>query len=269
MALAGLLKNSKPVIAMVHLPALPGSPLGRTDIAEIAKSAVGDAQSLVAGGVQALMVENFGDVPFSATHVAPHTVACMTRVIHEIKSRFPAVPLGVNVLRNDGMSALAVAVATGAQFIRVNVLSGARLTDQGIIQGCAYELLRARKELGAEHIEIFADVDVKHSYPIAPVSIDQEVSDMFDRALAQGVIVSGSGTGGAVNIEKLRSVKAKAGQHPVLLGSGVTESSMAQLLVIADGAIVGTAFKFDGDVRKNVDPVRVARFMKEHAKLKP
>jgi hypothetical protein len=260
--------DGKPVIAMVHLPALPGSPLSKTDIAAIAEYAVSDAKTLVEGGVHALMVENFGDVPFSAGKVAQHTVACMTRVIYEIRSKFPSVPLGVNVLRNDGMAALAVAVATGSQFIRVNVLSGARLTDQGIIEGCSYELLRARRELGADHIEILADVDVKHSYPLAPVAIEQEVSDMFDRALAQAVIVSGSGTGGAVDIGKLRNVKAKAGSRPVLLGSGLTEASMGQLLAIADGAIVGTALKFDGDVRKRVDPARVAGFMEEHARLR-
>lgn len=263
---AGQVKARKPIIGMIHLPALPGSPLGCLSMKEISDFALADAKALVEGGVHALMVENFGDVPFSVGSVEPHTVACMTRTIHEIKARFPSIPLGVNVLRNDGISALSIAVATGAEFIRVNVLSGARLTDQGIIQGCSYDLLRLRRELGADQIDIFADVDVKHSYPLAPVSVDQEVADVFDRALAKGVIVSGSGTGGAVDSGKLKAVKAKAAARPVLLGSGVTQATVGQLFEIADGAIVGTAFKIDGDVRKKVDIGRVASFMNEYAK---
>jgi membrane complex biogenesis BtpA family protein len=174
------------------------------------------------------------------------------------------VPLGVNVLRNDGVSALAIAAAVEAQFIRINVLSGARLTDQGTIESCAYEVLRARRNLNAESIEIMADVDVKHSYPLAPVSVEQEVSDLFDRSLASAVIVSGSGTGGAVDIEKLKRIKNYAGSRMVCLGSGVNQTSLGQMLAIADCAIIGTAFKFDGDVRKKVDQKRVEALMQEH-----
>lgn len=257
----------KPIIGMVHLQALPGAPSNSMTLNEISVLALDDAKVLVAGGVHALMIENFGDVPFARGRVEAHTVAAMTRVIYEIRKACPHIPLGVNVLRNDGLSALAIAMAIDAQFIRVNVLSGGRLTDQGIIESCAYELLRERKNLNAGRISILADVDVKHSYPLAPVSAEQEVADLFDRSLAEAVIVSGSGTGSAVDIGKLRKVKEKAGSRPVILGSGVVEASMGQLLSIADGAIVGTAFKFDGDVRKKVDLKRVEAFMAEHARL--
>ncbi len=256
--------KQKPIIGMVHLAALPGSPCSQLTIGEIAKAAMHDAKALVQGGVHALMVENFGDVPFSPKRVDTQTVAAMTRIIYEIKAAFPKVPLGVNVLRNDGVSALSIAAAVDAQFVRINVLSGARLTDQGTIESCAFDVLRGRKNLNAEAIEIMADVDVKHSYPLAPVSVEQEVADLFDRSLANAVIVSGSGTGGAVDIEKLKRIKNYAGDRMVCLGSGVTQASLGELLAIADCAIVGTAFKFDGDVKKKVDQKRVEALMLEH-----
>lgn len=260
--------GNKPIIGMVHLLALPGSPGHSRSLEEISIMALEDARALVDGGVHALMVENFGDVPFSPRRVESSTVAVMTRLIFEIRKACPKIPLGVNVLRNDGLSALSIALATGAQFIRVNVLSGARLTDQGIIESCAYELLRSRKDLNAGHIAVMADVEVKHSYPLAPVSTEQEVADLFDRSLASAVIVSGGGTGAAVDMGKLRKVKEQAGMRPVILGSGVTEASMGQLLAIADGAIVGTTFKADGDVSKKVDRNRVESFMAEYARLR-
>ena len=261
--------KQKPIIGMVHLAALPGSPRSQMSVSEIAALAMHDAKALVQGGVHALMVENFGDVPFSPTRVDTQTVATMTRIIYEIRAAFPKIPLGVNVLRNDGVSALSIAAAVDAQYVRINVLSGARLTDQGTIESCAYDVLRTRKNLNAESIEIMADVDVKHSYPLAPVSVEQEVADLFDRSLANAVIVSGSGTGGAVDIEKLKRIKNYAGNRMVCLGSGVNQSSLGELLAIADCAIVGTAFKIDGDVRKKVDQKRVEALMQEHrAKFK-
>jgi len=256
--------SRKPIIGMVHLSALPGSPRSEKTMGEIAALAMDDASALVQGGVHALMVENFGDVPFSPQRVDALTVAAMTRIIYEIRAAFPQTPLGVNVLRNDGVSALSIAAAVDAQFVRVNVLSGARLTDQGTIESCAYEVLRTRKLLNAESIEIFADVDVKHSYPLAPVSVEQEVSDLFDRSLASAVVVSGAGTGGAVDIEKLKQVKNCAENRIVCLGSGVNQVTLESLLTIADCAIVGTSFKVDGDVRKKVDQKRVEAFMHEH-----
>lgn len=260
--------SKKPIIGMVHLPPLPGAPRFSLSLNEITKVAVAEATCLVKGGVHGIMVENFGDAPFASGRVEAVTVAAMSSVIAAIRQAIPDTPLGVNVLRNDGLSALSIAVATGAQFIRVNILSGARLTDQGLIESNAYELLRLRGALHANQIEILADVDVKHSYPLAPVSLDQEVSDLYERSLAYATVVSGSGTGGAVDIGKLKKVKEKAGSRLVLLGSGVTEMSMGQLLAIADGAIVGTAFKRDGKVLNPIDPKRVESFMAEYHRMK-
>ena len=180
----------------------------------------------------------------------------MTAIAAEVRSRV-ALPLGINVLRNDGLSALAVAHACGAEFVRVNVLCGARVADQGLLQGIAHDLLRERSLLGASDVKILADVDVKHSAPLSPRELADEVDDTVKRGLADGVIVSGSGTGKTTAPEKVRAVKGFAGDVPVFVGSGVTAETIARYAPFADGFIVGTAFKRDGDPANPVEPDRV------------
>src|SRR5271170_3329995 len=153
------------VIGMLHVPALPGSPGGESDLAAIRQHVLQDAGRLAEAGVDALMLENFGDIPFFPGRVGAETVAYLTMLACAVRGTHERVPLGINALRNDGLSALAVAHAAGAAFIRVNVLCGARVTDQGVIEGIAHDLLRLRKTLGAGgggRVQIFADVDVKH-----------------------------------------------------------------------------------------------------------
>jgi membrane complex biogenesis BtpA family protein len=220
-----------------------------------------DAAALVEGGVDGLMLENFGDTPFYPERVPPEVVACMTRVAREVRQRFDA-PLGVNVLRNDGCAAIAVAHAAGAAFVRVNVLCGARLTDQGLIHGVAHGLLRQRALLNATDIRILADVNVKHSVPLGPPQpVRQEVTDVIERGGADAVIVSGAGTGEATDAAELAEVKEAAGQTPVLVGSGVTAETIRALLAHADGAIVGTWLKVDSVTTNPIDPKRVAELM--------
>src|SRR5262245_49317917 len=193
---------SKPVIGMLHIPALPGSPQNTLDLDAIAEQVLSDAEALDVGGIDGLIIENFGDVPFYPDRVPPHTVAFMTRLALEVRRRFD-LPLGVNVLRNDGRAAIAVAAAAGARFIRVNVYSGARLTDQGVIQGAAHEILRYRKLLGCD-VKVFADVDVKHSAPLAVRKLEEDVADIVSRGCADAVIVTGSATGSPTSVEDLR-----------------------------------------------------------------
>src|SRR5688572_18655907 len=171
----------RPVVGMLHLPPLPGSPRFAGDAGAILPVVLRDAEALVSGGVHGLMLENFGDVPFYPGRVPAHVVARMTAIACEVRRHFPQTPLGINVLRNDGCSALAVAHAAGAQFIRVNVLCGARVADQGILQGIAHDLLRERAVLGASAVRIFADVDVKHSAPLAARPLADEVADTLHR----------------------------------------------------------------------------------------
>jgi len=253
---------------MVHLLPLPGSPRFGHDvdpqaaIALVLEAALADAKALADGGVDAILVENFGDAPFFPGSVTPITVAAMTRVITAIRSTIPdQIPLGVNVLRNDGLSALAIAHACGCQFIRVNVLTGARVTDQGVIQGIAHDLLRQRTTLRARNIRILADVDVKHSAPLAERPLEEEVKDLIQRGLADAVVVSGANTGGATDPEKVRRVRGAAGNLPVILGSGVTAQNLLQYSASAHGAVVGTSLKRLGDPAAPVDVARVRQLV--------
>ena len=252
--------NTPPVIGMLHLAALPGAPRASGDLRLVVEAALRDADALVAGGAAGLMLENFGDLPFFPGPVPPWTIAAMTAAAVAVRSRF-AVPLGINVLRNDGVGALSVAHAAGAQFIRVNVLTGARLTDQGIINGIAHDLLRERARLGAESIAIWADVDVKHSAALAPRTLADETADVIRRALADTVIVSGYGTGAAALAADVATVKKAAGSAPVVVGSGISADTVSAYAAHADGFIVGTSLKEDGRVDRPVDRARVAQLV--------
>lgn len=250
----------KVVIGMVHLRALPGAPRFDGNIEQIRESMLHDADALVTGGVHGIMMENFGDVPFFPGRVPAHVVAHMTALACEIKRRFE-IPLGINVLRNDGCRALAIAHAAGASFIRVNVLCGARVTDQGIIAGIAHELLRDRANLGASHVKILADVDVKHSAALAPRDLADEVDDTIHRGLADAVIVSGAGTGKQTDPQQVAAVRKSAGTTPVFVGSGVSAQTIGELLPHADGFIVGTSAKREGLASNPVDAARVRALM--------
>ena len=252
----------KVVVGMLHLRPLPGSPRYGGDRAAVLDALLRDADALAAGGAHGLMMENFGDVPFYPARVPAHVVAEMTALACEVRRRFAQLPLGVNVLRNDGRGALAVAAASGAHFVRVNVLCGARVADQGLIQGIAHDLLRDRATLGAAHVRIFADVDVKHSAPLAPRELADDVGDTVERGLADAVIVSGAGTGKGTDPRHVAAVKTAAGAAPVFVGSGVSARTVAEFLAHADGFIVGTALKRDGRVDNEVDAQRVRELVR-------
>ena len=241
---------------MVHLLALPGSP-GARPLGEVIARATSDAAALVEAGFDGIVVENFGDSPFFKDSVPPITVAAMTEAVSAVIDVADSVPVTVNVLRNDARSALAVAAATGARAIRVNVLSGARVTDQGLIEGRAADLVRTRAAWGAQDIGIWADVAVKHSAPLGlPRPIQEEALELVDRAGADAVIVSGTSTGAHVDPDTLATVASAIAPHPVLIGSGTSVDTVARLLATAHGAIVGTALKVDGVTTAPVDPAR-------------
>ncbi len=250
---------ARPVVGMVHLRALPGAPEYGGNLEAVRTAAFRDAGALQAGGTDALLVENYFDAPFYPDCVPAHTVAHMTAIASALLQRFD-LPLGVNVLRNDGCAALAIAQAAGGDFVRVNVLTGARLTDQGIVQGNAHLLSRDRQLLGARQVRIFADVNVKHSAPLAAYDPDQEVADALQRGGADAVVVSGSGTGKPIEAAELKRVCAAAAGAPVLVGSGVSAAKLSDLAG-ASGFIVGTSVKRAGEVSNPVDPRRVRRLI--------
>lgn len=251
-----------PIVGMVHLPALPGAPGYEGDFQAIRESALRDARALEAGGVDAVLVENFGDAPFYPDDVPKHVVASMTRVATDLRDAVD-LPLGVNVLRNDAAAALSVTAAAGGAFVRVNVHAGARTTDQGVVEGTAHETVRLRERLDAD-VAILADLDVKHSAPLAD-GYDATVEEVVERGRADGVIVSGSATGESVEREHLESVVARRDElgldAPVFVGSGVTADTIGDLLSVADGVIVGTALKEDGLTTNPVDPDAVERLV--------
>ncbi|MDW8367240.1 MAG: BtpA/SgcQ family protein [Abditibacteriales bacterium] len=251
-----MFRSAKPLIGMVHLLPLPGSVRFAGDLDAVVQRALEDAHALAQGGADGVLVENFGDAPFHK-YVEPHTVAAMAIVVKEVV-RAVNVPVGVNVLRNDAQAALAIAAAAGARFIRVNVHTGAMVTDQGIIEGCADETLRYRKMLGAD-VKIFADVFVKHAAPLGMQTLEQAAKDTAYRGLADALIITGAATGEAPALDDLRRVKTAVPDVPVFVGSGVNAENIGQILSIADGVIVGTSVKGEGRAENPVDVERVRR----------
>jgi hypothetical protein len=251
------------IIGMVHLPPLPGAPQFAGDRTAIRDRALADAEALSAGGVDAIMIENFGDAPFYPDEVPVHTVAAMSALVRDVAVAVD-VPVGVNVLRNDGRAAVSVAAAAGASFVRVNVHTGVRAADQGLLEGRAHETTRLRDRIDAD-VAILADHDVKHSAPLAEREWGAEVAESVERGLSDGVIVSGSGTGEETNLETVRQVVDRrdelGGSTPVLIGSGVTADTVAEYLAVADGVIVGTALKRGGETTAPVDEDRVNRLV--------
>lgn len=258
---AGLLPR-KCLLGVVHLPALPGAPSYGGKLDPIRQSLRRDVLALKKGGAHGIIIENFGDAPFAADSAGPTAVACLTSLACEARELFPG-PLGINLLRNDGVGAMAVAAAAGADFIRVNVLVGARLADQGILCGIAETLLRFRRHIGADHIRILADVDVKHSAALAPgYTLENEARDAWERGGADALILSGAGTGQGTDPDHLRRARAAAPRAPLLIGSGTNLENLHEFLPEASGFIVGTALKRAGQI----DPYRVRAFVRALAK---
>ena len=250
-----------PVVGMVHLPPVPGSPGWGGDMAAVLAAARADAAALAAGGAGAVMVENYHDVPFFAERVPPETVAALALAAAAVREACEGLPVGINVLRNDARAALGIAAAVGASFVRVNVHTGAAVTDQGLLQGRAAETLRARRSL-APGVGILADLHVKHATPLTPRPAVEEAADLRRRGLADAVIVSGAATGAAADPGELAAVREALPDCPLLIGSGATRDNLSGFLPGADGFIVGTSLQVAVDgARPRIDPQRVAAFV--------
>ena len=249
------------LIGVIHLAATPGSP--RADgspeyMAALLEAAARDARAWCEGGADALIVENFGDVPFFAEAVPPETIAALTLAVSAVRATAGNLPVGVNVLRNDARAALGIAAATGAAFIRVNVHSGAMQTDQGRIEGRAAETVRERQRLCPD-VKILCDVHVKHAVPMPGETLEQATGDLAERGAADAIVVSGTGTGSPPTPALVRRVREAAGCVPILLGSGVTATNASELCEHAAGAIIGTSAKENGEVAHPVDASRVRK----------
>lgn len=248
------------VIGVVHLPPLPGSPRWAGE--DAIEAALRDARALAEAGFDALIVENFGDAPFWKEAVPPETVAAMACAVRAVRDD-AGLPVGVNVLRNDARAALGIAVATRAAFIRVNVHTGAVVTDQGIVEGRAAETIRARAALRAT-VAVFADVNVKHASPFVKRPIAVQVEETVRRGLADSIIVTGPTTGRpAPLLDFVAAREGLAGSSATLYaGSGVTVENAGDIAPLVDGVIVGTSVKKDGVTTNPVDPVAAKAFVK-------
>jgi uncharacterized protein len=247
------------LIGVIHLRPLPGSPRFDGDLQGVIDAAISDALILAEAGFEGMIVENFGDAPFLPGAVSPVTTAVMTSCALSVRTAAPSIALGVNVLRNDAEAALAVAIGSGADFVRINVHTGARLTDQGIVEGTAHRTLRLRRELGAERIRLLCDVAVKHSAALSVArSLTEEAEELAVRGLADAVLVTGSGTGKSVSLTALDEVLA-AVRVPVFVASGVTAETLPEVR-LAHGVIVGSSLRRTGRAGDLIDRDLALRF---------
>jgi len=261
-SLTEIFPKPKPIIGMVHLPPLPGAP-GYTGypVQEIVDFALRDAEMLVKGGVDGLIVENMWSIPFPVgMNVNPEEM-CAQSVAAAAVVKAVDIPVGINVVHNGGRVCLGVAIAAGASFIRVCMLTGAAVWDSGEFDhGCARELLTARKLTQSERIKLFCDVDKKHSvrFPGIDLATHIEWTEFYG---ADAMIISGRMTGDAPDLEKVRRSKELAKGRPILMGSGTTDENVADFLKYADGCIVGFGMKDDGHPDRPVNLEKVKRYM--------
>jgi membrane complex biogenesis BtpA family protein len=220
-----------------------------------------DAKNYIEGGVHGLIIENHGDIPFAKPEdIGPETAALMAVITDRIKNEF-GVPLGINVLANAALPALATALAGGADFIRVNQWANAYIANEGFIEGAAAKALRYRSMLRAEHIRVFADSHVKHgSHAIVADRSIKELTRDVDFFQADAVIATGQRTGDSATLEEIDEIRS-ATALPLLVGSGVTPDNVDQILRRTQGVIVASTLKTGGVWWNEVEPARVKHFM--------
>lgn len=261
-AIEQIFGRPKALIGMIHCPPFPGSPRYRGDtLDQIYDACLRDAEALISNGLHGLIVENHGDVPFSKPNdIGPETSAFMAVVVDRIRREFD-VPMGVNVLANAPIPALAIARATGAAFIRVNQWANAYVANEGFMEGRAAEAMRYRSALRGEGIKVFADSHVKHGSH--SITADRSVAELtrdlefFD---VDAVIATGQRTGNSATMEEISEV-ADATNLPVLVGSGVTAANIAQILTRASAVIVASSLKERGVWWNPIDPKSVRDFV--------
>jgi membrane complex biogenesis BtpA family protein len=254
-----IFKTPNPIVGVVHLLPLPTSPRWGGSLKAVIDRAEQEAAALASGGVNGIIVENFFDAPFTKGQVDPAVVSAMSLIVQRLMN-LVTLPVGINVLRNDTQSAMAIATCVNAQFIRVNVLTGVMATDQGLIEGQAHQLLRYRRELGSD-VKILADVLVKHARPLGSPNLTTAVQETIERGLADGVILSGWATGSPPSLEDLELASAAANGTPVFIGSGASWENISTLMQAADGVIVSSSLKRHGRIEQPIDPIRVSQFV--------
>ncbi|HSA20023.1 MAG TPA: BtpA/SgcQ family protein [Myxococcota bacterium] len=255
------------LIGMLHVGALPGTPAAREPLAALAERAVREARVYRDAGFHALLLENMHDRPYLKGAVGPEIVAGMTAVGVEVR-RAVALPLGVQVLAGANREALAVALAIGAVFVRVEGFVFAHVADEGLIESSAGELLRYRRALGAEGIRVFADIKKKHSAHAITADVSlAETARAAEFFLADGLVVTGAATGDPADPADVEAAAAAA-SLPVLVGSGVHADNLGRYQGAA-GFIVGSSVKQGGTWDRPLDEARVAELVRAARELPP
>ena len=258
--------TAKPVLGMIHVGALPGTPAHRDSLDRIIRQAETEAALYRYAGVHGLMVENMHDTPYLKGAVGPEITAAMTAAASAVKAK-SGLPVGIQILAGANREALAVALAAGLDFIRAEGFTFAHVADEGLMESCAADLLRYRREIGADAVQVWADVKKKHSSHAITSDVGiGATAHAAEFMRSDAVIVTGSFTGDAASLQDLEETKHST-SLPVLLGSGVTAENLADFFAQADGFIVGSAFKKHGDWRESPDPSKIRAFMARHRQL--
>ncbi len=257
----------KPLIGMIHVGALPATPGHGLSFEVLLQQAADEARTLARAGFDAVLIENMHDAPYLNRGVGPEITACMTAVAIAVRAAAP-LPLGIQILAGANREALAAALASGACFIRAEGFVFAHVADEGIIQSDAGELLRYRRAIGAAGIMVLADIKKKHSSHTVTADVDlPDTAHAAEFFGADGVIVTGTATGRSADPDDLRGAR-KGTSLPVIVGSGSTPENLPGQWPLADGFIIGSALKAEGDWRNPVDYDRAARFTALAEKLR-
>ncbi|MBI5727426.1 MAG: BtpA/SgcQ family protein [Ignavibacteriales bacterium] len=256
----------KPVIGMIHLDALPGTPKFKGSVNEIIVKALREASDYKKLGIPVLMIENMHDVPYVNRVSGPEITAVMSIILYEIKKQ-SGLPTGIQILAGANIQALGAAKAAGADFIRAEGFVFAHVADEGIFSSDAGEILRYRKSIEADKVLVFTDIKKKHSSHAITADTDiAETAKAAEFFLSDGVIVTGSSTGSQPSVEEMRNVKS-AVNIPVLAGSGITPINLHEFYPYCDAFIVGSYFKIDGKWVNALDPARIKHFLEVKAGL--
>ena len=257
----------KPVIGMIHIGALPGTPKYLGSCRAIVDAALVDLQEYLSGDIDVLMIENMHDIPYLKRTVGPEIVSTMTMLLCEIK-KHTNKPIGLQILAGANKAALACALASGADFIRAEGFVFGHIADEGYFDSDAGELLRYRKQIGGESVKVFTDIKKKHSSHSITSDVDiAETAKAAEYFLSDGVIVTGTSTGKEPSLKEIAEVKGNV-KIPVIAGSGVTIDNVEQYYNSCDALIVGSYFKQDGHWESVVDGKKVGEFMAEIKKLR-
>lgn len=256
-----------PVIGMIHVQALPGTPNYQGNINFIFNKALQEARLYKESGIDALMLENMHDVPYQKNGVGAEIVSMMTRIAFAIKQE-TNLPLGIQILAGANKEALAVAKTAQLEFIRAEGFVFGHVADEGYIDSQAADLLRYRKQIDATDIAVFTDIKKKHSSHAVTADVDiVETAHAAEFFLSDGLIITGKQTGFETDLDEIKGVKAHT-QLPVIIGSGVSIDNVAQYLPISDALIVGSYFKKEGFWKNELDAYRIKEFMEKVNQLR-